>query len=313
MDLRAPAGAEVLLNYRLKDVVRQLLRKRMPYFPGAIERVPYTAHRTYLACDLLGTRALYDHLWPRLGRVGQRYYQEIVAPLIPVLLAMTEAGVAADADFIRAESDRLGQLMERLSAEHGTYTASRWAWTKSSWAAGSSGRSACRCSSRPARHAWVPSLDAEALHRLEAFNEDPRVAGSLQLMREYHQAAGLLVRLRAFRNHIDPRTGRIHSTFDDRQATGRLSSTYPNLQQLAKKRELAKTEDTPASRSAAAMPWSPRPATSWRSSTSPRPTSASWPAPSRTSPSPPRSTWPPCGRSDSPGWARDQTPRQRAG
>ena len=118
VDLRAPAGAEVLLNYRLKDVVRQLLRKRMPYFPGAIERVPYAEHRTYLACDLLGTRALYDHLWPRLGRVGQRYYREIVAPLIPVLLAMTEAGVAADADFIRAESDRLGQLMERLSAEH---------------------------------------------------------------------------------------------------------------------------------------------------------------------------------------------------
>src|SRR5512135_2172944 len=79
VDLRAPAGAEVLLNYRLKDVVRQLLRKRMPYFPGAIERVPYTAHRTYLACDLLGTRALYEYLWPRLGPGGQRYYQELVA------------------------------------------------------------------------------------------------------------------------------------------------------------------------------------------------------------------------------------------
>ncbi|MFO0892836.1 MAG: hypothetical protein U0790_27305 [Isosphaeraceae bacterium] len=65
MDLRAPVGAEPLLNYRLKDVVRQLLGLKMPYFPGLIDRVPYAQHRTYLTCDLLGTWALYGHLWPR--------------------------------------------------------------------------------------------------------------------------------------------------------------------------------------------------------------------------------------------------------
>ena len=246
VDLRAPAGAEVLLNYRLKDVVRQLLRKRMPYFPGAIERVPYAAHRTYLACDLLGTRALYDHLWPRLGCVGQRYYREIVAPLIPVLLAMTEAGVAADADFIRAESDRLGQLMERLSAEHRRVHGVALGLDQEQlgrWLFGTLGLPVLKHGRRGTR--WVPSLDAEALRRLEAFNEDPHTAGSLRLIRDYRKAAGLLVRLRSLLNHIDPRTGRIHSSFDDRQATGRLSSTYPNLQQLAKKRELAKTEDDP--------------------------------------------------------------------
>src|SRR3954451_21217444 len=90
----------------------------MPHFPGAIERVPYAAHRTYLTCDLLGTRALYDHLWPRLGRVGRRYYREVVAPLIPVLLAMAEAGVAADAAFICATGDELEALLARLSDEH---------------------------------------------------------------------------------------------------------------------------------------------------------------------------------------------------
>ncbi|HKM54800.1 MAG TPA: DNA polymerase [Isosphaeraceae bacterium] len=246
LDLRAPAGAEVLLNYRLKDVARQLLGLRMPYFPGTIERVPYAAHRTYLACDLLGTRALYDHLWPRLGRVGQRYYREIVAPLIPVLLAMTEVGVAADADFIRAESDQLGQLMERLSVEHrrthgvalGLDQAQmrRWLFKTLGLPVLKQGRRGTQ---------WVPSLDAEALRRLEAFNEDPHTAGSLRLIRDYRKAAGLLVRLRSLLNHIDLRTGRIHSSFDDRQATGRLSSTYPNLQQLARKRELAKTEDDP--------------------------------------------------------------------
>jgi hypothetical protein len=31
---------------------------------------------------------------------------------------MTEVGVVADPDYIRAEADRLGGLMKRLSAEH---------------------------------------------------------------------------------------------------------------------------------------------------------------------------------------------------
>ena len=240
LDLRAPDGAEPLLNYRLKDVVRQLLGLRMPYFPGMIERVPYAAHRTYLSCDLLGTRALYEDLWPRLGVAGQGYYRRVVAPLIPLMLAMSEAGVVADAAFIREESNHLQRIMGQLSAEHfkeygvalGMDHAQmgRWLFTTLGLPVLKHGRRGTR---------WVPSLDTEALSRLVAFNDDPRVAGSLRLIREYRQAAGLMVRLQALVKHIDLGTGRIHSTFDDRQATGRLSSTYPNLQQLAKKKEFA--------------------------------------------------------------------------
>jgi DNA polymerase I-like protein with 3'-5' exonuclease and polymerase domains len=246
VDLRAPAGAEVLLNYRLKNVVRQLLGKRMPYFPGPIERVPYTAHRTYLTCDLLGTRALYDYLWPRLGCAGQRYYQEVVAPLIPVLLAMTEVGVAADARFIAEESSRIEQLMERLSQEHRrTYgiALGRDQAQLSDWLFGSLGLPVLKHSRRG--RSWIPSLDSEAIRRLLAFNEDAHIAGSLRLIQNYRQATSLMVRLRSLAKYVDAGTGRIHSTFDDRQATGRLSSTYPNLQQLAKKRELAKREGDP--------------------------------------------------------------------
>jgi DNA polymerase I-like protein with 3'-5' exonuclease and polymerase domains len=50
------------------------------------------------------------------------------------------------------------------------------------------------------------------------------------------------VRLRALAQHIGQTTGRIHSSFDDRQATGRVASSYPNLQQLAKPRTIAEQE-----------------------------------------------------------------------
>ncbi len=42
-----------------------------------------------------------------------------------------------------------------------------------------------------------------------------------------------MTRLRALEGHIDPRTGRIHSSFNDVQSSGRVSSTRPNLQQVA--------------------------------------------------------------------------------
>jgi DNA polymerase I-like protein with 3'-5' exonuclease and polymerase domains len=220
-----------------------LLGLRMPHFRGAIERAPYAVHRTCLTCDLLGTRALHDHLWPLLGAAGRRYYRRAAAPLIPVLLAMTEAGVAADAGFIRAEADRLEALAARLSEEHQREYGVGLGMDQAGlgrWLFGTLGLPVLKDGRRGARR--VPSLDAEAIRRLEAFNEDPRVAGSLRLLREYRRAAGLLVRLRALAGHVDPATGRIHSSFDDRQASGRLSSTYPNLQQLAKKKEVGGME-----------------------------------------------------------------------
>ena len=246
LDLQAPVGAEPVLNYRLKDVARQLLGLKMPYFPGSIEWVPYAQHCKYLACDLLGTRALYEYLWPRLEPAGQRYYCQLVAPLIPALLGMTEVGVTADARFIDEESDRIEQLMQRLSEEHRrTYGVAMGMDQEQlgRWLFGTLGLPVLKHGRRGTR--WVPSLDAEALRRLEAFNEDPHTAGSLRLIRDYRKAASLMVRLRSLAKYVDAGTGRIHSTFDDRQATGRLSSTYPNLQQLAKKRELAKTESDP--------------------------------------------------------------------
>src|SRR5262249_15740656 len=88
----------------------------------------------------------------------------------------------------------------------------------------------------------VPSLDGKVLRALQEWTADPRAADSLQLIQDYRQAASLLVRLRAVTRHVDARSGRIHSTFDDRQASGRSSSTYPNLQQLAKAREVAGVE-----------------------------------------------------------------------
>ncbi len=63
IDRRAPVGTQLLLNYRLKDAVPQLLGVRLRDFPGRIEVAPYREHTLYLANDLVGTRLLGDFLW----------------------------------------------------------------------------------------------------------------------------------------------------------------------------------------------------------------------------------------------------------
>ena len=61
------------------------------------------------------------------------------------------------------------------------------------------------------------------------------VSESLALIHDYKLAQSLMTRLRALRKFVDRRSGRIYSSFNDFQASGRVSSTKPNLQQIAGK------------------------------------------------------------------------------
>jgi len=242
LDRRAPGGP-VFMNYRLKDVAAQLLGLRMPHFPGQIELAPYDIHARYLACDLLGTKRLYDYLWPQLTVTEREYYRTLVSPIVHVLGAMTHAGVQTDAAFAHAEATRLETLMQQLSAQHlnqfgvalGMDGAQMTQWLFASLALPILKR-------KRAGRRWVPSLDSDVLKQLAAWTDDERARESLALILDYRQATSLLVRLRTLPRHADSVTGRAHSTFDDRQATGRVSSTYPNLQQLAKPKTIAGAE-----------------------------------------------------------------------
>src|SRR5262249_47608393 len=198
---------------------------------------PYPIHATYLACDLLGTKALYEYLWPRLSARERGYYQAIAAPLIPMLLEMSALGVKADPAFIEAEGQRLEAFLARLSQEHqarfgvilGMNQQQMTAWLFQTL------RLPALKQRRAGRH-LMPSLDSKTLQMLQQITDSQDARASLQLILDYRQGASLLVRLRSLGKHIDRQTGRIYSSFDDRQSSGRVSSTHPNLQQLARAR-----------------------------------------------------------------------------
>jgi DNA polymerase I-like protein with 3'-5' exonuclease and polymerase domains len=239
IDLRAPAGAPVTLDYKLKHVARQLLGLRLREFPGSIETAPRHVHDRYLLSDLVGTRRLSDFLWASLTPGQEEYYRQLVAPLTPLLVEMGHVGVRADPEFIGSELIRLEELAERLSAEHrrrhgrplGMDARQLQGWL---FARHALGLTVLKWNRRAG--SWMPSLDAEALNRLLDY---ARLTGrqaaqdSLELIHDDRQVASLLARLRSLLPHVD-RTGRIHTVLNDIQATGRVSSSYPNLQQLAK-------------------------------------------------------------------------------
>jgi len=238
-DLKAPEAASSTLNYALKDVVGQLLGIRMKEFPGPVELAPYDVHARYLASDLLGTWKLYEHLWPQLAESERTYYQTLVSPLIHLLTAMSDIGVQADPAFAWKEANRLDLLMQQLSADHekqfgvalGMNYAEMVRWLHDQL-------KLPKFTKRHGAGQHRLALDSDTLKQLANYTEDQNARASLQMIQDYRQAASLLMRLKSLPPRVDGTTGRVHSKFDDTQASGRVSSTYPNLQQLAKVKEI---------------------------------------------------------------------------
>ena len=247
IDRLAPPGSPEVLNYRLKDVVPQLLNIGMVGYDETtpMETLAYEQHVVYLTSDLLGTAALYNYLIGRLTPGQLAYYAGYVAPITPVLVAMTEVGIRLDTQFVNTQVARLQKLMVQLSKEHketygvplGMNQREQCEWLFGTTTLGLQPTSFRKLSAheRALGLPRVPSLDSDHLATLAITCAGNTVAsGSLSLIRDYRQATNLLVGVKKLLPYWSPRDGRIHTRLRDTQSTGRISSTKPNLQGLTK-------------------------------------------------------------------------------
>jgi DNA polymerase-1 len=160
------------------------------------------------------------------AREQWKLYEKLEHPLIAVLVAMERAGVALDA-----------AVLETMSADMGREIASLEARLQS--LAGepvnlASGPQLGRIlfeklglpTGRKTKTGW--STDSEVLEGLAASHEFPR------LLLEWRALAKLKsTYVDALPQAVDPRDGRVHTTFDQAgAATGRLASSDPNLQNI---------------------------------------------------------------------------------
>lgn len=252
--LRA-AGVEVggfkydtmLLHYLL-DAEREhnmnyLARTELHYQPVEIEsligrgqrqitmdRVPIEQLTDYAAEDADVTWQLYEKLWPRVvGEGFGRLYRTVEEPLIDVLASMEWTGVKIDSEQLHSYGVELNETMRSIEEQIRTIASMPDLNLNSSRQLGVALFEVLKVDAKPKRTKTKQySTDEEYLQSLADRHEViPMILeyrGIKKLLSTYVEALPLLV------NKV---TGRIHTSYNQAvTATGRLSSTNPNLQNI---------------------------------------------------------------------------------
>ncbi len=193
------------------------------------DRVPIADAARYAAEDADITLRLWQAFRPRLHRARvTTVYETLERPLVPVLAAMEMAGISVDRDTLSRMSNAFAQKMAALEAEIHDLAGERFnvgspkqlggiLFEKFSLQGGRKGKTG----------AW--STDAEVLEDLAAEGHDlpARVLDWRQLAKLKSTYTD------ALQDHINPETGRVHTSYVISGAsTGRLASTDPNLQNI---------------------------------------------------------------------------------
>ncbi|MCS7216623.1 MAG: DNA polymerase I [Candidatus Bipolaricaulota bacterium] len=161
-----------------------------------------------------------------------RLFEDLEIPLIEVLLWMERRGVLLDADELRAQGKELEILLERTREE-------LFALAGGPFNPNSTPQVREILYERlklPVleRTKTGPSTDAQVLRDLAQYHEFP---AKLIAYRELEKLRNTYVE--KLPHYVHPRTGRIHTSFNQTgTATGRLSSSEPNLQNIPTKTEV---------------------------------------------------------------------------
>lgn len=183
----------------------------------------------YAAEDADITLRLHHALWPKLEAEPslRDVYQDIEIPLVPVLAKMERTGVLIDAHVLRLQSQQLGKRMLELqgvahaSAGHEFNLDSPKQLQAVLF-------DELGLAAKVKTPTGQPSTNEEALEAIAETHELPRIIleyrGLAKLRSTYtDKLAGI----------VNPRTGRVHTSYHQGAvATGRISSSDPNLQNI---------------------------------------------------------------------------------
>ena len=192
------------------------------------DRVPIDKATAYAAEDADITLRLWHHLKPQLHTAKvTRVYETMERPLVPVLARMEMAGIRVDRNRLSRLSADFAQKMAGLEAEIHELAGERFnvgspkqlgeiLFDKMAIPGGKKGKTG----------AYV--TDADTLEDLATEHDLPaRVLDWRQLSKLKSTYTD------ALQDHIDPATGRVHTSYMIAgAATGRLASTDPNLQNI---------------------------------------------------------------------------------
>jgi DNA polymerase-1 len=189
----------------------------------------------YACGDVEATVELERFYRPKLDEQQQtRLFHEIEMPLIPVLVDMERAGVAIDANYLNELSAEIKTRMKELSSDMER----------------SVGHSVNVNSNKQLATLLFEELSLPSGRRTKTgLSVD---ADQLEAIRDRHEIVPMILEYKTLGKlastyvdslplQVNPHTGRIHTSYNQTvAATGRLSSTNPNLQNIPIRTELGR-------------------------------------------------------------------------
>lgn len=198
--------------------------RQIPFSQVALEQAT-----GYAAEDADVTLRLHRVLWDKLSAEPRlrEVYEQIEAPLIPVLARMEQRGVLIDVQALRLQSNELAKRMHEIQ-QHAYSIAGRSFSLDSPKQLQAILFDEFKLPIMVKTPTGQPSTNEEALEAIADQHELPR------LILDYRG----LAKLRStytdkLADNVNPRTGRVHTSYGQAiAATGRLSSSEPNLQNI---------------------------------------------------------------------------------
>jgi len=189
----------------------------------------------YACADADMTRRLAELLEAELHQEGLwQLFSEVELPLTPVLVGMERNGVALDTEILRQMSHRLGEQLLKLEAEIYNSVGHQFNINSPQQLSVVLFEELRLPPARKTKGGY--STGAAVLEELRG------VHPIIEFILEYRQLAKVKsTYIDALPSLINPKTGRVHTNFNQtRTATGRLSSSEPNLQNIPVRGELGK-------------------------------------------------------------------------
>ncbi len=238
--------AQALLNYHcipISDLIGKATRGNPQ---KTFDQVPLDLAAEYAAEDADVTLRLWKYFEPQLAAMKLRkLFDDLEMPLVEVLATMEFNGIRVDPDILDEQRHLLAKRIDKLrqqlidAAPHAFNPDSPKQLAAALFNAPEADPPGLGL--KPLKKGKTgPSTDIEVLEKLAA---DPSITSQIpQLIVEYRQLTKLVnTYLVALKACIDPETGRIHASFHQTvAATGRLSSSDPNLQNIPIRTEVGR-------------------------------------------------------------------------
>ena len=226
--------ADEYLNYKMQPITDLIGsgKKQLTF-----DRVPIKKATFYAAEDADYSLKLKHHFQPLLNKYQMEpLFFDLEMPLLPVLGDMEKRGVAIDIPFLQNLSDDYGEQMKGFEKEIYQEAGEKFNINSPLQLRGILFDKLQLPSAKKTAKGGEKSTDVGVLEKLALIHPLPK------LILEYRQLMKLKsTYIDALPNLLNPDTGRVHTSFNQTvAATGRLSSSDPNLQNIPIRTELGR-------------------------------------------------------------------------